>query len=596
MPKAMVNNWAIVVGVDHYDFLPEKNHLQFARQDALAMQRFLCQKAGFSADRVLLCGNEGSRIATKAVLRDILLHEVNHPQRAQNADNLWFFFSGHGMAEHLMTIDANPRDLQETAISIQFVAQCLRNCKAKNIVLILDMCRDENPDPGRKNVVEMETALRRLAKDQEGQQGIVTLLSCSEGESSYEIAGLGEDENLGQGAFTHALLEGLRESTTPKALEKYLARRIPELHQAAGKVRKQVPVIIPEPGRKYELPILSHYATTSDISSLKDLATDAEVEECDFEEAIRLWKQINELAIDPADRRRAVNKIIDLTQRFHQTGISSVKTELPELPNPPLFSLSLGGNLDLEMVRIPAGKFMMGSPDNEVGRDPDESPQHWVTVPEFYFGKYAVTQAQWRAIAQQTKLQVDRELEENPSRFKGDNLPVENVSWFEAVEFCQRLSKWTGQVYRLPSEAEWEYACRAGTKTPFHFGNTISTEVANYDGNYTYGQGIKGTYREKTTVVGSFEVANAFGLYDMHGNVWEWCQDHYHDSYTGAPVDGSAWVDSDAKVNVLRMLRDGSWDVIPQFCRSACRFNFNNPDHHDYGIGFRVVSEAARTL
>jgi Caspase domain len=364
----MVNNWAIVVGVDHYDFLPEKNHLQFARQDALAMQRFLCQNAGFSADRVLLCGNQGSRIATKAVLRDILLHEVNHPQRAQNADNLWFFFSGHGMAEHLMTIDANPRDLKETAISIQFVAKCLRDCKAKNIVLILDMCRDENPDPGRKKIAEMETVLRRLAKDQEGQQGIVTLLSCREGESSYEIAGLGEDKNLGQGAFTHALLEGFRESTTPKALEKYLARRVPELHQAAGKVRKQVPVIIPEPGWKYELPILSHYATTSDVSSLKDLATDVEVEDRDFETAIRLWKQINELAIDPSDRRRAMNKIIDLTQRFHQTGISSEKAELHR---PPLFSVSLGDNLDLEMVGIPAGRFMMGSPDDEVDRYPN---------------------------------------------------------------------------------------------------------------------------------------------------------------------------------------------------------------------------------
>jgi uncharacterized caspase-like protein len=244
----MVNNWAVLVGINHYDFLPEKSHLRFARQDALAMQRFLCQNAGFSADRVLFCGNEGNHKATMAVLRDILLHEVNHPQRAQNADNLWFFFSGHGMDEHLMTIDANPRDLTKTAISIHFVAECLRNCKAKNIVLILDMCRDENHDPGRKNIEELEPALRELAKGREGQQGIVTLLSCGRGESSYEIAGLGEDENSGQGAFTHALLEGLRKDTTPKALEKYLAQRIPELHQAAGKVRKQLPLVIPEPG------------------------------------------------------------------------------------------------------------------------------------------------------------------------------------------------------------------------------------------------------------------------------------------------------------------------------------------------------------
>jgi formylglycine-generating enzyme required for sulfatase activity len=586
----MVNNWAIVVGIDRYDFLPEKGHLQFAGQDALAMQRFLCQNTGFSADRVLLCGNEGSRIATKAVLRDILLHEVNHPQRAQNADNLWFFFSGHGMAEHLMTIDANPRDLTETAISIQFVAKCLRNCKAKNIVLILDMCRDENPDPGRKNIAEMEAALRQLAKDQEGQQGIVTLLSCSEGESSYEIAGLGEDKNLGQGAFTHALLEGLCENTTPKALEKYLARRIPELHQAAGKVRKQVPVIIPEPGWKYELPILSHYATASDVSSLKDLATDAELDDRDFETAIRLWKQINELAIDPADRRRAMNKIIDLTQRFHQTGISPAKAELPR---PPFFSVSLEDNLDLEMVRIPAGRFMMGSPDDEVDRFSNEGPQHWVTVPEFYFGKYPVTQAQWKAIAHQPS--ISRELKLDPSIFKGDNLPVESISWYEAVEFCQRLSKWTGQVYRLPSEAEWEYACRAGTKTPFHFGNTISTEVANYDGNYAYGQGTKGIYREQTTVVGSLEVDNAFGLYDMHGNVWEWCEDDYHDNYEEALGISSAWLDLEQKENSGKILRGGSWHDLPNYCRSAGR-NWDNSDDHLFSIGFRVVYAPAKTF
>jgi formylglycine-generating enzyme required for sulfatase activity len=323
------------------------------------------------------------------------------------------------------------------------------------------------------------------------------------------------------------------------------------------------------------------------VSSLKDLATDAELEDRDFAKAIRLWKQINEVAIDPADRRRAMNKIIDLTQRSHQTGSDKIKTELS------LFRVSLGDNLDLEMARIPSGKFMMGSPDDEIDRYSDESPQHRVMVPEFFMGKYPITQAQWRAIAQQPL--VDRELNPDPSSFKGDQLPVENVSWYEAVEFCQRLSKWTGQVYRLSSEAEWEYACRAGTTTPFHFGNTISTEVANYDGNYTYGQGTKGTYREKTTVVGSFKVANGFGLYDMHGNVWEWCQDHYHSSYAGAPADGSAWIDSDAEEKTPRVRRGGSWNDGPLNCRSACRDNFSYPDHHDDFIGFRVVSEAART-
>jgi formylglycine-generating enzyme required for sulfatase activity len=164
------------------------------------------------------------------------------------------------------------------------------------------------------------------------------------------------------------------------------------------------------------------------------------------------------------------------------------------------------------------------------------------------------------------------------------------VRWNDAIEFCQRLSKLTGQVYRLPSEAEWEYACRAGTTTPFHFGETISTDLANYNGDYVYGEGVKGINQGKTTLVGSFKMANAFGLYDMHGNVWEWCQDTWHGNYVGAPTDGSAWTDEND--NNYHLLRGGSWILIPQICRSAYRVHIN---YRDGNVGFRVVCEAART-
>jgi formylglycine-generating enzyme required for sulfatase activity len=241
-------------------------------------------------------------------------------------------------------------------------------------------------------------------------------------------------------------------------------------------------------------------------------------------------------------------------------------------------------SVELEMVAIPAGEFMMGSPENEKDRSNSESPQHQVKVSEFFMGRYPVTQAEWRAVAGFPK--IDRELDSEPSRFKGDDRPVERVNWHEAVEFCQRLSKTTGRNYRLPSEAEWEYACRAGTKTPFHFGETITTDLANYDGNYVYGEGPKGEYRNETTPVGQFKVANNFGLCDLHGNVWEWCAEPWHSNYQSAPVDGSVW--EEGGDDSTRVLRGGSWYRNPRYCRSAFRYFFT-PDLRDYTFGFRVV-------
>ena len=245
------------------------------------------------------------------------------------------------------------------------------------------------------------------------------------------------------------------------------------------------------------------------------------------------------------------------------------------------FAEALSNTVTLEMVSILGDTFMMGSPNSELERSNSESPQHRVTIAPFYMGKFAVTQAQWKAIASLPK--VNRDLNADPSNFKGSDRPVEKVSWEDAIEFCDRLSRKTGKKYRLPSEAEWEYACRAGTTTPFHFGETIATDLANYDGNSTYGEGVKGEYRKQTIAVGSFP-PNAFGLYDMHGNVQEWCADYYHDSYQGAPTDGSAWVEGSRS----RVLRGGSWYYFPRNCRSAYR-NRYTPGYRSIGIGFRVV-------
>lgn len=265
----------------------------------------------------------------------------------------------------------------------------------------------------------------------------------------------------------------------------------------------------------------------------------------------------------------------------------------------PCFDEMLGNSLSLRMMQIPGGQFTMGSSVTEPDRFDDEGPQHPVSIQPFFMGKYPITQAQWRYVSALPPMQ--RSLQAAPSRFYGDNNPVEQVSLYDATEFCVRLSVHTGKQYYLPSEAQWEYACRAKTTTPFHFGETITTDLANYRGtddsayeqSGSYGVGPKGEYREKTMPVGSFTMTNAFGLCDMHGNVWEWCTDHWHDTYDGAPADGRAWLTDQENVNYV--VRGGSWIDFPRNCRSASRDSFN-PDVRYNSFGFRVCCMVPQTI
>lgn len=254
----------------------------------------------------------------------------------------------------------------------------------------------------------------------------------------------------------------------------------------------------------------------------------------------------------------------------------------------------LNEDIVLEMVLIPRGSFLMGSPVSEEGRDKSEEPQHEVTIDNFFMSKYPITQAQWRVVASYPKIERDLVLE--PSNFKDDASPVEMISWLDALEFCARLSIHTNQDYRMPSEAEWEYACRAKTSSPFHFGKTLTTDLANYCGvannknikKYKgyYGQGALGNYRGLTTPVGSFGVTNTFGLCDMHGNIWEMCADPWHDDYLNAPISGDVWCSEDAKHH-FRVMRGGSWNSDPKLCRSACR-NLIGLEAPNNAIGFRI--------
>jgi formylglycine-generating enzyme required for sulfatase activity len=256
-----------------------------------------------------------------------------------------------------------------------------------------------------------------------------------------------------------------------------------------------------------------------------------------------------------------------------------------------LFREPLGEDLELEMVWIPPGRFWMGSPPEEPERDESEGPQHLVQLQGFFLGRTPITQAQWRVVAgwrpAEGQPRWERELETEPaSVFQGDDWPVVEMNWFDAMEFCRRLQQRTGRNYTLPSEARWEYACRAGTTTPFHFGATISPQLASYNASMAYAEGPTGAARSESSVVAKYP-ANAWGLHDMHGNVWEWCLDHWHPSYQGAPSDGSAWIDPAAEETAQRLLRGGSWCSFPRLCRSAGRSYFF-PGNANFNVGFRV--------
>jgi formylglycine-generating enzyme required for sulfatase activity/uncharacterized caspase-like protein len=625
-------NIAITIGVQEYEFFPS---LKYAANDAKKMRDFLLDEADF--DEVFYFSDNSPKIngastsPTRSRLEYLLENEVKKLS-LKTGDNLWFFFAGHGSREnnidYLIPIDGHS-NVERSGISVEYVIQQLQNSGADNIVLILDACRDKG-DGGRGG-----EGVGKQTEQEAREKGIITIFSCSPNECSWEL------KELEQGVFTYALLEGLGskgQKATAERLNEYLKYRVQELAQKKGK--QQTPRIIADPIEKSHLILMPKYATKSDVSILKNDAYRAQMKG-DLKLAEQLWVRVLEVGVDlqavealkqigSAQESQPKIPIWPITRRqililgglagsgfavaavskyfFDDTSTENISSsELETLPQPKITTHTfttpkvnrkgeiisgsegeaevmienLGNGVTLEMVKIPGGRFLMGSPETEAQRYDNESPQHYVDVPEFWMGKYVVTQQQWQAI-----------MGNEPSYFKGKNRPVERVSWNDATKFCQKLSKKTGRDYRLPSEAEWEYACRAGTTTPFYFGETITGELANYKASETYADEPKGKYRERTTPVGQFP-PNAFGLYDMHGNVLEWCQDVWHSDYDGAPVDGSAWVNGGDSSR--RVARGGSWNINPRWCRSADRHNYYSDDAVNLIIGFRLVCFPPRT-
>ena len=308
-------------------------------------------------------------------------------------------------------------------------------------------------------------------------------------------------------------------------------------------------------------------------------------------ELLAVDPSVVDLSVGPAKTQFVqpeYNKFSFETVRVNASG-EAVETTAGETAT---FIEDLGHGRTLEMVRIPGGTFLMGPAAGEENTRGDQASQREViqhevsqrevTVDEFWMGRFAVTRSQWQAAAIQP---AHQHLPPDMTHLKSPDHPIESVFWTDAVAFCQWLSQHTGKSYRLPNPAQWEYACRAGTTTPFHFGETITPDLANYNGSYTYGQGPRGKYRQQTTAVGSFP-ANPFGLHDMHGNVWEWCLDGWPDDDRDMSIDGGVWRLSGQK----KCLRGGSWSYLPTSCRSAYRLDY--PFHNRIDdIGFRVVCQ-----
>jgi formylglycine-generating enzyme required for sulfatase activity len=310
--------------------------------------------------------------------------------------------------------------------------------------------------------------------------------------------------------------------------------------------------------------------SADDRATLEQMQKLARLDEGEVQRRIEEISEARSQAAQAAERRRAEEaaqkrQAAEQRQREEQTRLAAEQKKREEEARRLAhrsFTLKLSDRVPLDMIAIPGGKFWMGSPDG-VGRN-DERPRHEVTIAPFFMGKYPITQAQYQAV-----------MGSNPSHFRenGMNRPVEQVFWEDAIAFCEQLSKMSNRQFRLPSEAEWEYACRSGTETQFYFGETISAKQVNH-GN---GNG--------TSDVGKFP-PNQFGLYDMHGNVWEWCADHYSSNYKGTPIDGSSWVRGHKES--FRLLRGGSWELDPSYCRSAFRL-FPSPVFQFSSFGFRVV-------
>jgi formylglycine-generating enzyme required for sulfatase activity len=586
-PPSQERRVALVIGNGAYADSPLENPLKDARGLAAALREL-----GFD----VLAGENAKRDQMLQLLRSF-------GERLRGGGVGLFYFAGHGVqvngVNYLIPIGADIKDepdVSDQSVSVEAVLNRMEAADNRVNLVILDACRD-NPFRSFRRLQS-----RGLAHVQ-APSGTLIAYATQPGNTAAD--GKGRPNS----PYTTSLLQHIR--TPGLKIEDFFKRVRVSVEDLTA--RKQTPwehsslrgdfyFAAPKPEPGGSVPVYggeqAYWRAIEESSEAQDFrdylkqypngiyVAAARVKLRRLEAAgtaATVTPPNNTNAASPKPTSTAVyakvaGPPVPLVKMSFTTAKVDAHGNMTKFPGQPVngFVEELGNGVKLEMVELPAGTFDMGSPSTEAQRKDNEMLRRGVRVNAFYMGKYEVTQAQWKAV-----------MGSNPSTFKGSDLPVETVSWNDAAEFCQKLSARTGREYWLPTEAEWEYAARAGTQTPFAFGETITPEVVNYDGNYSYGNAAKGVYRQKTMAVGSLGVANAWGLFDLHGNVWEWCQDWYG-SYEANQLDNPKGPSS----GQYRMARGGSWNDFSRDCRAAVRGSLGPGARFGNIGGFRVVVSA----
>jgi len=521
---------ALLVGVNDYQH-PNLGALKFAVRDVADLAVVL-EKAGYEV--VLLSDDAGRLDAKRAPTKTNIERELSAmSSRCQRGDTFLLALAGHGVQfgknAYFCPVDGRPLEsLSESLVSVTKIYDSLEGSFAGTKLVLIDACRND-PTPGRgRSGIDADAA--------PPPQGVGVLFSCSRGQRAYE------HDALQHGVFFHYVLEGLKGNArddqgevTFDSLSVFLRRNVPT------RVQQLFPGVEQAPNLK------------ADLAGIPIL--------------------IDRVSAAPSPMPRPLPE-----------PVPPPKIEAPIAQAGHVITNDLGMKFAYCPPTGPEG-FLMGSPESEADRATDETQHRVILTRGFYLGVYEVTQEEYQQV-----------MGTNPSSFASTGgaaayvagldtrrCPVEGVSWDNAVECCRKLSARDGKTYRLPTEAEWEFACRAGTTTPFHFGKSCNGTEANCWGEFPYGTSVKGMPLDRTTSVGKYQ-PNAWGLYDMHGNVWEWCSDEYGD-YPAGPVTNPAGPSSGAS---NRVNRGGSWSRNPRDCRSANRIR-DNPEYRDLSLGFRVV-------